>query len=127
MASLSSMDDFISDSARFLFNLLNSSHCCSVVDLWRQGSNGVTGCGPQGTEEGLTEILFLLFGDSCGVDLQRGVWGSEVEREAAPVDFQGLHFVSVVGVELLPDFLQEAGEGASIGDWDPLGLDRIGS
>lgn len=75
----------------------------------------VAGCGLQGSEEGLTEIISLLFGDSCGVNLQRQVWGSVVEREAAPVDIQCLHFVPVVTAELMPDILQEAGEGDGIG------------
>lgn len=119
MASLNSMAAFISASAWFLLNLLKSSHCWSVVELWRRGDRGVAGCGLQGTEEGLTEILLLLFGDSCGVNLQRDVWGSEVEREAAPVDIQCLHFVPVVRIELLPDFLQEAGEENCIGTISP--------
>jgi hypothetical protein len=62
----------------------------------------------------LIATLCLPTGDTCGVDLQRDVWGCEVERETASVDIQCLHFASVVRVELLPDFLQEAGE---IADW----------
>lgn len=36
MASLSSVAAFISASARSLLNWLNSSHSCSVVELWWQ-------------------------------------------------------------------------------------------
>jgi len=54
---------------------------------------------------------FLPAGDTHGISLQRDVWGLEVEREAASVDVQCLHFVPMVGAELLSDLLQEAGEG----------------
>lgn len=54
---------------------------------------------------------FLPIGNTRGINLQRDVWGLEVEREAASVDVQCLHFVPMVRVELLSDFLQEAGEG----------------
>lgn len=55
--------------------------------------------------------FFLPIWDTCGIDLQRDVWGLEVEREAASVNVQCLHFVPMVRAELLSDFLQEAGEG----------------
>lgn len=51
--------------------------------------------------------------DTCGINLQRDVWGLEVEREAASVNVQCLHFAPVVRVELLSDFLQEAGKGTN--------------
>ena len=87
-----------------------------------QGNNGGHR-DTQGTQKGLTETLVLLFGDACGVDFQRDVWGSEVEREAAPVDLQCLHFVPVVRVELLPNFLQETGEGEDTGAMAPKDQD----
>lgn len=52
---------------------------------------------------------FLPIGDTCGINLQRDVWGLKVEREAASVDVQCLHFAPMVRAELLSDFLQEAG------------------
>lgn len=48
---------------------------------------------------------FLLVRDTCGINLQRDVWGLEVEREATSVNVQCLHFVPMVRVELLSDFL----------------------
>lgn len=58
---------------------------------------------------------FLPIGDTCGIHLQRDIWGLDVEREAASVNVQCLHFAPMIRVELLSDFLQEAGEGT-----DPL-------
>lgn len=57
---------------------------------------------------------FLPVGDTCGINLQRDVRGLEVEREAASVNVHCLHFAPMVRVELLSDFLQEAGDRT---DW----------
>lgn len=60
-------------------------------------------------------MSFLPIGHTCGIDLQRDVRGREFEREAASVNVQCLHFATMVRVEPLSGFLQEAGAAEETG------------